>query len=71
MSTLEELREQMDEVDDQIAKLYRERMHLCDEIGAYKVRSGVKVLDRQREREKLMAVIRMSGDLIFEYDIGR
>lgn len=56
MSTLEELREQMDEVDDQIAKLYRERMHLCDEIGAYKVRSGVKVLDRQREREKLLQV---------------
>ena len=56
MSTLEELREQMDEVDDQIAKLYRERMHLCDEIDAYKVRSGVKVLDRQREREKLQHV---------------
>ena len=56
MSTLEELREQMDEVDDQIAKLYRERMHLCNEIGAYKVRSGVKVLDRQREREKLQHV---------------
>ena len=56
MSTLEELREQMDEVDDQIAKLYRERMHLCDEICAYKVRSGVKVLDRQREREKLQHV---------------
>ena len=56
MSTLEELREQMDEVDDQIAKLYRKRMHLCDEIGAYKVRSGVKVLDRQREREKLQHV---------------
>lgn len=56
MSTLEELREQMDEVDDQIAKLYRERMHLCDEIGAYKVTSGVKVLDRQREREKLQHV---------------
>lgn len=56
MSTLEELREQMDEVDDQIVKLYRERMHLCDEIGAYKVRSGVKVLDRQREREKLQHV---------------
>lgn len=56
MSTLEELREQMDEVDDQIAKLYWERMHLCDEIGAYKVRSGVKVLDRQREREKLQHV---------------
>ena len=25
----------------------------------------------QREREKLMAVIRMSGDLIFEYDIAK
>lgn len=56
MSTLEELRGQMDKVDDQIAKLYQERMQLCDEIGAYKVRSGVKVLDRQREREKLQHV---------------
>lgn len=62
MSTLEELREQMDEVDDQIVKLYRERMHLCDEIGAYKVRSGVKVLDRQREREKLQHVIGQMED---------
>ena len=25
----------------------------------------------QREREKLMAVIRMSGDMIFEYDIAK
>lgn len=56
MSTLEELRQQIEEVDDQIAKLYQERMQLCDEIGACKVTSGVKVLDRQREREKLQRV---------------
>ena len=34
-------------------------------------RLGETTKELQREREKLMAVIRMSGDLIFEYDIAK
>ena len=54
--TLEELRAQLDEVDDEIVKLYEKRMSICEEVGEYKVGSGKKVFDRQRENNKLADV---------------
>lgn len=56
MADLQELRVQLDEVDNQIVKLYEERMSICEQVGEYKVRSGKKVFDRQREHEKLQDV---------------
>ncbi|MBU3840530.1 MAG: prephenate dehydratase [Candidatus Ruminococcus intestinipullorum] len=56
MATLEELRVQLDKIDDQIVKLYEERMNVCKEVGAYKVHAGRKVFDRQREQQKLESV---------------
>lgn len=56
MATLEELRLQLDEVDDEIVRLYEKRMSICEQVGEYKVKSGRKVLDRQRENNKLADV---------------
>ncbi len=56
MASLQELREQLDEVDAQIVKLYEERMRICGQVGEYKVETGRKVFDRQREKEKLQDV---------------
>lgn len=56
MSTLEELRIQLDEVDDQIVKLYEQRASLSEKVGEWKVNNGIKVFDRQRERDKLQDV---------------
>lgn len=56
MAELEELRNQLDEVDDQIVKLYEQRMRICEEVGEYKISSGKKVFDRQREHDKLQDV---------------
>ncbi|MGN1266832.1 MAG: chorismate mutase, partial [Dorea sp.] len=56
MATLEELRAQLDEVDNQIVKLYEQRMSICEQVGEYKVGSGKKVFDRKREHEKLQDV---------------
>lgn len=56
MATLQELREQLDLIDDQIVRLYEERMNICEQVGEYKVKAGRKVLDRQREHEKLQDV---------------
>lgn len=56
MASLGELRAQLDQVDDKIVRLYEERMKLCEAVGEYKVRTGSKVFDRQREREKLADV---------------
>ena len=56
MATLEELRVRLDQVDEEIVRLFEERMRLCGEVGEYKVKSGRKVLDKQREKEKLASV---------------
>ena len=53
METLEELRVRLDEIDDQIVNLYEQRMEICAHVGEYKIQTGKKVLDRQREKEKL------------------
>lgn len=56
MASLQELRTQLDRVDNEIVRLYEERMHLCEQVGEYKVQTGKKVFDRQREKEKLQDV---------------
>ena len=33
MATLEELRVQLDDIDNQIVKLYEERMAVCEQVG--------------------------------------
>lgn len=56
METLEELRVKLDEIDNQIVNLYEKRMEICAHVGEYKIQTGKKVLDRQREKEKLESV---------------
>lgn len=63
MSTLEELRLQLDEIDNQLVKLYESRMQVCREVGELKVDTGRKVFDKQRERDKLADVsAKVSGE---------
>ena len=52
MTSLGELREALDKIDNEIAELYEKRMEVCRKVGEYKVKSGKKVFDRQREKEK-------------------
>lgn len=51
-----ELREQLDGIDEQIVKLYEERMEICSKVADYKIETGKKVLDKSREEEKLRKV---------------
>ena len=65
MSGLDELRNQLDRVDEEIVRLYQERMELCDQVGEYKIKSGKSVLDREREQEKLKEVAgKVEGDFL-------
>lgn len=56
MAALEELRNELDRIDDEMVRLFEERMNVCKEVGEYKIKSGTKVLDRQREKNKLADV---------------
>lgn len=50
------LREQIDVIDRQIVSLYEQRMDICSQVAQYKIETGKKVFDRQREMEKLASV---------------
>ena len=53
---LDTLRRKIDQIDRQIVSLYEERMQVTDRVGEYKIRTGRKVYDRDRERAKIEAV---------------
>ncbi len=51
-----ELRAQIDTIDAQIVELYEKRMDICRQVAEYKIGTGKKVFDRQRETQKLEKV---------------
>ena len=46
---LNSIRQEIDQIDDQIVKLLEERMHLVEGVVAYKKASGKPILDSKRE----------------------
>ena len=46
---LKSIRQEIDQIDDQIVKLLEERMHLVEGVVAYKKASGKPILDSKRE----------------------
>ncbi len=46
---LDMIRQEIDQIDDQIVKLLEERMHLVEGVVAYKKSSGKPILDSKRE----------------------
>ncbi|MCH5275027.1 MAG: prephenate dehydratase [Lachnospiraceae bacterium] len=53
---LTELRDKIDEIDAEIVELYEQRMEVCKNVAEYKINTGKKVFDSQREKEKLEKV---------------
>ena len=51
-----ELRGKLVQIDEQIVRLYEERMEVCSQVADYKIETGKKVLDKSREEEKLRKV---------------
>ena len=45
---LNELRGRIDSIDEQIIRLYEERMDVCRQVAEYKIETGKKVYDRVR-----------------------
>ena len=55
---IQELRGKIDAIDDQLVKLFAQRMAVAAQIADYKKGRGLPVLDARREQEKLDAVLR-------------
>ena len=59
MLDLGEIRGKIDGIDKQLVSLFEERMALCHSVAEYKISTGKKVLDTERENAKLAAITKM------------
>ena len=59
---LQEIRKSVDDVDNEIVRLYKKRMSLCDEIGEYKKKNNMPIYDPVREKEKLKILCSLADD---------
>jgi chorismate mutase/prephenate dehydratase len=59
--SIENLRSQIDVIDNQLVDLFKDRMQICLEIAKYKKASGLPVFDVSRERSLLHKVTERAG----------
>lgn len=64
---LQECRREIDRIDNELARLFAERMDISAQVAAYKKERGMAVLDARREREKLAAVTDALPEELREY----
>jgi len=64
---LQELREQIDSIDNQIVQLFTQRMDVAAQIGDYKKARNLPVFVPAREREKLQDVAEKAGPEMANY----
>lgn len=56
MEDLLKLRDEIDIIDNEIVALYEKRMKIAEDVARFKIRTGKKVFDRDREKSKLDAL---------------
>ena len=59
---LNELRNEINQIDDELLKLFLRRMEVTDQVADYKREHGLPVYQPQREREVLKKVAEQAGD---------
>ena len=53
MSDLEQYRQEIDELDEQLVRLFLRRMEVTGKVGEYKLAHGMQVLDQMCIRDSL------------------
>lgn len=67
IETLEQMRQEMDIIDDRIIKDFKERMELSARIAKYKKDNDLPVLDVDREKEKLNRIAKSDDEDMSAY----
>lgn len=62
MTDLQELRKEIDRIDRELVGLYENRMDICKKVAEYKIATGKKVFDKEREKAKLQAVSALTSN---------
>ncbi len=64
---LNQLRSQIDDIDNEMVKLFCQRMEVAEQIAAYKKENNMPVFVPGREREKLLDVAQKAGPNMANY----
>jgi len=64
---LDNIRENINAIDDQLAALFEERMNLAHQVGTYKAERNLPILDTGRERDIICRVTKVQDDVLAEY----
>lgn len=59
---LQTIRTEIDSIDDQIVKLFEKRMELSKKVAEFKISTGKKVLDKDREKEKIATLCNLASN---------
>lgn len=62
MRSLDEIRNEINEIDEQLVKLFVRRMDCSKDVAEYKIARGITVLNEGREKEVLDRVSSKSGE---------
>ena len=64
MLDLTQLREKIDSIDDQIVRLFEERMAVSEKVAQFKIETGKPVFDPEREKQNsVISAIRQRESL--------
>ena len=66
--SIQEIRGQLDTIDDQLTALFARRMELAKDVAAYKKANGLPILDTGRERQIINRVSAQAGQDL-EHDV--
>ncbi|MFD2830888.1 chorismate mutase [Corticicoccus populi] len=68
MNTHKSLRKEIDRIDEELVKLFEERMNISVEVANYKIANNIPVFDEMREKEVIEKnVARISDSKLKEY----
>ena len=67
---IKDLRTQIDRIDDEMLRLFLERMEISEKVAEYKHANSLPILNRERERAILSEVMEKSGNMdIYAYQL--
>ena len=64
---IDELRQEIDDIDDKLLELFERRMDIAKKIGQYKKERSLPVKDRERERNILHRLCEKAQPELAEY----
>lgn len=69
MLDLNQIRQEIDDIDNQILSLYQKRMEKAKEVAEYKIHIGKPVLDKEREKQKIEALTNQASNEFHRHGI--